>query len=94
MFDPEATPVVYEPAVNYDEAAKLDISKKIRMNADGIVLNSDTYKQLDGYYANFTNVFEMNKKFNFAIRGTGSLYCAFAGGWTWGSSRASPAWKA
>ena len=85
MFDPEATPVVYEPAVNYDEAETLDISKKIRMNADGIVLNSDAYKQTDGYYANFTEVFEMNKKFTFAIRGSGSLYCAFAGSWTWGS---------
>ena len=88
QFDPDAEATTYYPAVDLEDAEVIEISDKIPMNAAGIDIRSDSYFSNDGYYANFTGVYELNKTFRFRIQGKGSFHTAYTGNWIWESYKA------
>lgn len=88
QFDPDAEATTYYPAVDLEDAEVIEISDKIPMNAAGIDIRSDSYFSNDGYYANFTGIYELNKTFRFRIQGKGSFHTAYTGNWIWESYKA------
>ena len=87
-YDPEAEKIQYIPGATLETAEKIDISKKIAMNADGLK-NTEFFlsNEADGYYGNYRDVYEMNKTLCFGLKGSGSIHFAISGTWIWSGYR-------
>ena len=85
QYDPNASTVEYVPVTTLDAAEKVDISKKLAMNAAGLDKDALFTEEADGFYANRTGVYEINKTLRFAVQGAGEMHFALSGNWIWNS---------
>lgn len=85
QYDPNAETVDYIPVTTLERAEKVDISKKMPMNAAGLGKEDMFTEEADGFYANRPGIYDVNTTLRFAFRGEGSFHFAVAGSWIWSS---------